>query len=111
MMTIKSNFNREEEKEVNCSNDCTLSFRNGTSVKIVSTPDDGSAFDGFSGECSGQQEQYWSSYFSTCWLTIDGDKDAASNFEKLELTVTSATCRYNTERGYNYMVIIQGTAT
>lgn len=106
-MTIKSVFGREKNKEVNCSSDCTLSFRNDTSISIISTPDAGSAFDGFAGDCVGTDK-----YYNTkCWITMNKDADASANFEKLGLTVTSATCRYNTEVGYNYLVIVQGTAT
>lgn len=91
----------------NCSKDCTQSFKNDTWVSIISTPDDGSAFSGWSGACM-QTAPYWG---LECSITMDGNKDTTAVFDKLGLAVTSVTCSYNTEGGYNYLVTMQGTAT
>jgi phospholipase C len=52
---------------INCPSTCSASFDNGTTVTLTATPDSGSTFSGFSGDCSG----------STCQLSIANNQSAS----------------------------------
>ncbi len=75
---------------INCGGDCTEDFPFNEVVTLTATPDSGSSFDGWSGDCA-------SSAGTTCTLGIDAAKSAAATFNPIppapvsDFTVTSTT--------------------
>lgn len=57
--------------DINCGDDCTGSYTTGTTVTLTATPDSGSVFTGWSGDCSGD----------SCDLTMDSDKAVTATFD------------------------------
>jgi len=57
---------------INCGTDCSETYNSGTSVTLTATPDSGSTFTGWSGDCSGT---------GTCTLIIDSNKSATAKFD------------------------------
>jgi hypothetical protein len=60
---------------INCGDDCTESYAQGTSVTLTATPTDSATFAGWSGACSG----------TTCVVTMDSAKSVTATFEDPEL--------------------------
>ena len=60
---------------INCGSDCAESYLLGTSVTLTASASTGSAFVGWSGDCSGAAP--------TCALTMDTDKSVTATFNAL----------------------------
>jgi len=56
---------------INCGSDCTEDYNSGTVVTLTATPDSGSKFTGWSGNCSG----------TNCTVTMDTNHTVNANFE------------------------------
>ena len=68
---------------INCGNDCTESYPSGTGVTLTAEPQQGAAFAGWSGACTGTND--------TCTLTMNGPRAVTATFtNKPVLTVTKA---------------------
>jgi hypothetical protein len=64
---------------IDCGSTCTANLPSGTEVTFTGTADSGSRFDGWDGDCTGEE----------CVLTIDGNKAITATFtEVVTLTVT-----------------------
>ena len=59
---------------INCGADCTENYAPDTDVTLTATPDAGSAFTGWSGDCSGANP--------TTAVTMDADKTCTATFEE-----------------------------
>lgn len=57
---------------IDCGNTCTAEFAAGTSVTLTATPDDGSIFAGWSGDCSGST--------TTCALSMSSARSVTAQF-------------------------------
>jgi uncharacterized repeat protein (TIGR02543 family) len=57
---------------------CSSTFEEGTVVILTATPDIGSVFMGWSGDCTGKKK--------TCELIMDGDKKVNAKFNKKPIT-------------------------
>jgi hypothetical protein len=55
---------------IDCGATCSQSFDDGTAVTLTATPDPGSTFTGYTGDCSG----------SSCSLTMSADHSLAATF-------------------------------
>ena len=67
---------------INCGSTCSGSFSSGTLVTLTATADAGSAFSGWSGDCSGCGTN------RTCDITMNADKECNAQFEIQQFTVT-----------------------
>ncbi len=86
-----------------CTQDCVVPFATSyASASLYFMPDDGSAFGGWSGECSGT---------SRCYAFMNGgDKTVTAEFDKFDMQVTSATCTYVPSGGYDFLIKVSATA-
>jgi hypothetical protein len=68
---------------IDCGSDCSEDYESNTIVTLTATPDAGSVFAGWSGDCSGT---------GSCIVTMDAAKSVAATFDiqQFSLTVTSA---------------------
>ena len=57
---------------ITCGQTCTATFDDGRSVRLAATPAPGATFSGWTGACSGTQNQ--------CVLTIEADESATAKF-------------------------------
>ena len=57
---------------IDCGSTCTADFNSGDSITLTPTPDGGSVFTGWTGDCSGT---------GNCDLTMDGAKNATATFD------------------------------
>ena len=58
---------------IDCGLTCTGTFADGTTVVLTATPESGSSFAGWTGDCSGSA--------SACTVTMDGAKTATARFD------------------------------
>ncbi|MBE9563367.1 MAG: hypothetical protein IMF12_10960, partial [Proteobacteria bacterium] len=58
---------------VDCGADCNEIYNNGSTVTLIATPDDGSIFSGWQGDCSGDKN---------VTVTLDGNKNCTAIFDK-----------------------------
>ncbi|MGH2966132.1 MAG: beta strand repeat-containing protein [Solirubrobacterales bacterium] len=65
---------------INCGTTCSHRYVTGDSVTLTATPQAGSAFSGWSGDCSGT---------GTCTLSMDADKSATATFADVTPPETS----------------------
>jgi uncharacterized repeat protein (TIGR01451 family) len=65
--------------DIDCGADCTGSYVHGTTVDLTATPDTGSAFAGWSGDCS--------SVLNAFPLTMDADKSCTAAFEPKAVSI------------------------
>jgi len=93
-------------KEINCGDKCSESYETGDSVSLSVKADEGSIFDEWGGECSGQ-------YY--CSFKMTKDTEVTASFSKFDLVIESATCEYigpSSGGQYNeYEVELKGSAT
>ncbi len=67
---------------IDCGTDCSETYDSDTVVTLTPTPDSGSRFDGWSGDCTGT---------GTCQTTMDSDKTVTATFIKqYNLTVSNS---------------------
>ncbi len=66
--------------QIACGGDCTGSYARGTAVVLTATPEDGSTFAGWGGDCTG----------TTCELVMDGAKAVTATFEEADAVPASA---------------------
>ena len=59
---------------IDCGTDCSETFTDGTVVQLTATPADGSAFTGWSGDCSGT---------GPCEVTLDADRWVTATFDDI----------------------------
>ena len=64
---------------INCGSDCTEIYDEDTTVTLTATPSTGSGFSGWSGDCSGLNQQ--------TTLLLDEDKDCTATFNSVAPTV------------------------
>jgi hypothetical protein len=57
---------------IDCGATCSASFTSGTTVVLTATPDAGSVFTGWSGDCTGT---------GTCTLTMSADRNVTATFD------------------------------
>lgn len=55
-----------------CGSDCTESYPDGSTVTLIATPSEGSFFEGWSGDCTGED--------TSCTVTVDGAKSVIATF-------------------------------
>lgn len=60
----------------NCSTDCSQTYEQITVVTLTAAPDEGSTFEGWSGDCSGQE--------LSCTVTVDGNKNVTAIYESIQ---------------------------
>jgi uncharacterized repeat protein (TIGR01451 family) len=65
--------------DIDCGGDCTGSYAHGTTVDLTATPDTGSAFAGWSGDCSG--------FLNPLPLAMDADKSCAARFDPATVSI------------------------
>lgn len=58
---------------IDCGDTCSTTFENNTLVTLLATPEEGSFFSGWSGECSGTEK---------CTVSINGDKTVEAIFAR-----------------------------
>ena len=58
---------------INCGSDCSENYNSGTSVTLDASPDGGSTFDHWEGDCSGTN--------SSCALTMNSNKSVTAYFQ------------------------------
>ena len=59
---------------IDCGTDCSETFPDGTVVGLTATPADGSAFTGWSGDCSGT---------GACQVVLDADRAVTATFDDI----------------------------
>jgi hypothetical protein len=57
---------------IDCGEDCSEGYEEGTAVTLTATPDEGSVFAGWSGDCTGLE---------SCQVTMDGPRDVTASFD------------------------------
>jgi Divergent InlB B-repeat domain len=57
---------------INCGDDCTEGYEEGTDVTLTATPDDGSTFAGWSGDCEGA---------GACVVSMGGPRSVTATFD------------------------------
>lgn len=62
---------------IDCSSDCTESYRNGTEVEFTATADPGSVFSGWHGACTG---------IGTCTVRVTGTTNLIATFSTTDTT-------------------------
>jgi hypothetical protein len=67
---------------IDCGATCAVSFPVGSSVGLTATPADGSAFTGWSGDCSGA---------AACTVTMDTGRNVTATFATIPLYALSVT--------------------
>ena len=92
-----------DDGNITCEQECTVPFSTKYSSAALSfSPDDGSAFGGWSDGCSS---------YTPCHVYMGGeDKSVTADFEKFGLKVNSATCSYVPHGGYDYQIRVSATA-
>jgi endoglucanase len=65
---------------INCGNDCSESYPNGTPVTLTVTANSGSVFTGWNGACFGQE--------NTCNIVMNMNRSVVANFEPVGQTYT-----------------------
>ena len=82
---------------INCGSDCSESYNSGTTVTLTATPDSGSTFVGWSGDCSGT---------GSCTLTMNSNKSVTANFDAAPSASGTLYCSSSTSNsitlGYSY---------
>ena len=73
---------------INCGDDCSEAYNQGTVVSLTATPSSGSTFEGWSGACSGTGQ---------CSVTMDADKTVTATFTQQQ------------QQQYSLMIIKSGT--
>jgi hypothetical protein len=78
---------------INCGGTCQASFANGTTANLTATPDPGSIFTGWSGDCTGT---------GSCQLTMNQAHSVTATFAinlpptaSFTLTCTSLSCNFD----------------
>lgn len=59
---------------IDCPGDCSQTFSEGASVQLTASPNDGYAFDHWSGACSG----------TSCTVTMNADRDVTAHFTEAQ---------------------------
>src|SRR5207247_896664 len=67
---------------IDCPGDCSQSYAHGTQVTLTATPDAGSTFTGWSGDCSGT---------GACVVTMDAARNVTAAFGLTDKTLSVAT--------------------
>jgi uncharacterized repeat protein (TIGR02543 family) len=65
---------------INCGTDCTEPYNSGTVVTLTATPNSGSAFAGWSGDCTGSTP--------TTQITMNADKTCVATFNLAQFTLS-----------------------
>ncbi|MCG8460871.1 MAG: hypothetical protein MI919_31695, partial [Holophagales bacterium] len=74
-------------EKIDCGSQCSAKYHCGTTVNLEATPDPGSRFDGWAGDCAGDSP-------STS-ITLDVDKSCSAKFVKIyDLTVQLASKKH-----------------
>ncbi len=60
---------------INCPGVCSATFKDGTEVTLTATPNNGSSFTGWTGDCAGCGSN------TQCSITMDSDKTCTAGFE------------------------------
>ncbi|MGH2631305.1 MAG: InlB B-repeat-containing protein, partial [Actinomycetota bacterium] len=68
---------------LDCGEDCSEGYEEGTAVTLTATPDEGSTFDGWSGDCTGT---------GTCEVTMDAPHEVTATFG-----ISGTTCGEGSE--------------
>lgn len=92
-------------KEINCGDKCSESYRLEDSISLNAKADEGSIFDKWGGECEGAYR---------CGFKITKDSEVTASFSKWSLEIESSKCTFigQNSGGYNeYEVELSGTAT
>ena len=68
---------------IDCGATCTANFNQGSTITLTATPSAGSAFDGWTGACTGTT--------ATCTVTMSQAQTATANFTLIPLALTIST--------------------
>ena len=75
----------DNSAEIDCGSDCFEGYSVSTTVNLTATPDPGSYFSGWSGDCSGTTNP-----LSVTLDSTDKNKTCIANFEKIIVTLTAS---------------------
>jgi PKD repeat protein len=70
------------DRLLDCGNDCSHPYEEGTVLTLTATPEEGSTFAGWGGACTGE---------GPCQLTMSADKSVTATFDRRTATLTVAT--------------------
>jgi hypothetical protein len=81
---------------IDCPDDCTEDYEEGTETGVRAFPAEGWEFDGWSGDCTITGDDVHGPF---CAITMDGDKDVTATFTEIDVEPVTHTLEVSTEGG------------